>query len=154
YMVVGHDAEEVEKTFARPGVRFIRQRRQLGTGHALLAARDELARCRSRLLLVLVGDAPLLTAKTLRDFVRTPARCKVQAAVLTARLPNPTGYGRIIPVERAELEGSSRDCDLVAAIREEKACTAAEREIREVSSGILCFERAALLRHLGKLSPK
>src|SRR5690242_15402355 len=65
YMVVGHGAQEVRKAFARPGLTFVEQVEQLGTGHALMVARDALERCPSPALVVLVGDAPLLRAETI-----------------------------------------------------------------------------------------
>src|SRR5215472_7947533 len=60
YMVVGHQADNLRKQFLRPGLTFIEQKEQLGTGHALMVARNELDRSSSADLAVVVGDAPLL----------------------------------------------------------------------------------------------
>lgn len=141
-MVIGHDAEESRKTFARPGVTFIEQEEQLGTGHGLLVARPELKHCPSSTVLTLVGDAPLLCAETLRQLVVAHANSGAAATVLTTRRPDPQGYGRVVRASG----------NRVRAIIEEKIATAAQRKIREINSGIICFSRSKLLEHLGKLS--
>ncbi len=144
YMVIGHEAEEVRKAYERPGLTLIEQREQLGTGHALIVARPELERCPSSTLLVLVGDAPLLRPETLRALIGAHAKTSAAATVLTTRLESPRAYGRVV---RA---GGNR----IRAIIEEKVATPAQRRIREVSSGILCFSRQKLLEHLHELSPE
>lgn len=141
YMVIGHGAAQVRKELGRPGVTFIEQKEQLGTGHALLEARAELEQCPSAHLLVLVGDTPLLRTETVRALEEAHAASGADATVLTARLDDPTGYGRIV-----------RSGEHVAAIREEKVATAEERRIQEVNSGIMAFSREALLAHLKELS--
>jgi bifunctional UDP-N-acetylglucosamine pyrophosphorylase/glucosamine-1-phosphate N-acetyltransferase len=142
YMVIGHEAEAVRKAFERPGLVFIEQKEPLGTGHALMVCRPELERCPSETLLVLVGDAPLLEAATLRRLVDAHRRARAAATVLTTRVENPQGYGRVV---RA---GGRR----IRAIVEERAATPAQRRIREISSGILCFSRAKLLANLDRLT--
>lgn len=142
YMVVGHQADSVRETFSRPGLTFIEQGEQLGTGHALMIARDELARSQSGELVVLVGDAPLICPATLRNLVETHRKRRAAVTILTMRLDDPHGYGRIV-------RGRDRR---VRRIVEEKAATAAERRIKEVSSGILCFSRSKLLAGLGRLT--
>ena len=142
YMVVGHQARELQKEFARPGLTFIEQREQLGTGHALMMARNELDRSSSADLAVVVGDAPLLTPDTLGQFVETHRRRRAAVTILTIQLERPQGYGRIV-------RGRDRR---VRRIVEEKVATSAERRLREVSSGILCFSRRALLAHLDCLN--
>src|SRR5712692_3408389 len=141
FMVVGHAAEEVRKTFARPNLTFIEQAEQLGTGHALLTAREELERCPSPTVLTVVGDAPLLRPETLRALAQAQARSRCAATLLTTRLDNPKGYGRIL-----------RSGNRVRAIIEEKVAAPAQRKIREVNSGILCFSRSQLLKYLTELS--
>lgn len=141
YMVVGHEAAEVARALARPGVIFIEQREQLGTGHALMVARPEVEKSSSSTLVVLVGDAPLLRPETLGALVETHRRERAAAAVLTTRVSDPTGYGRIV-----RLRGRVR------AIVEEKVATPAQRRIQEISSGILCFSLPKLLKHLDELS--
>jgi len=142
YMVIGHDAEAVRKAFERPGLAFIEQQEQLGTGHAVMIARKELERCPSPTLVVLVGDAPLLRPETLRGLIEAHARAGAACTVLTTRLENPRGYGRIVRGPGAR----------VKAIVEEKVATPAQKKITEINSGILCFSRPKLLAHLGELS--
>ena len=143
-MVVGHNAKAVRVTLARPGLKFVEQKDQRGTGHALMVARPQLEKCKGSAVVVVVGDAPLLRAETLRDLVASHQKARAAASVLTMRPESPRGYGRIVR------SSGSR----VRAIVEEKLCTASQRRIREVSSGILCFSRTELLDHLDKLSDR
>ncbi len=142
WMVVGHEADRVQAAFARPELAFIVQREQRGTGDAVMAARTELEKDTSPAVIVLVGDAPLLTAETLRQLAVFHAQSGAAAAVLTTRLENPEGYGRIIRSSGGR----------VRAIVEQKDCPPAQRRIREVSSGIICFSRKPLLEHLNSLT--
>jgi bifunctional UDP-N-acetylglucosamine pyrophosphorylase / glucosamine-1-phosphate N-acetyltransferase len=142
YMVIGHQADDLRKEFSRPGLTFVEQREQLGTGHALMVARSELDRSSSADLAVVVGDAPLLTPDTLGHLVETHRKRRAAVTILTMQLERPQGYGRIV-------RGRDRR---VRRIVEEKVATAAERPIREVSSGTLCFSRRALLAHLDRLT--
>jgi len=143
-MVVGHDAASVRNALARPGLKFVEQKRQLGTGHALMMARPQLEKCPGSAVVVVVGDAPLLRVETLRALVAAHWKTRATASVLTMQPAQPRGYGRIVRSSGVR----------VRAIVEEKLCTPAQRKIKEVSSGILCFSRADLLRDLDKLSDK
>jgi bifunctional UDP-N-acetylglucosamine pyrophosphorylase / glucosamine-1-phosphate N-acetyltransferase len=142
YLVIGHEAEAVRNTFARPGLTFVEQKEQLGTGHAVMVASKALENCFSPTLVTLVGDAPLLRPETLRALVEAHAKARATATVLTTRVENPHGYGRIV---RA---GGPR----IRAIVEEKVATPAQRRIGEISSGIICFSLPKLLKRLGELS--
>ncbi|MGA2987908.1 MAG: bifunctional UDP-N-acetylglucosamine diphosphorylase/glucosamine-1-phosphate N-acetyltransferase GlmU [Terriglobia bacterium] len=142
YMIIGHQAEEMRKAFARPGLEFIEQKEQLGTGHALMVARPELDSCPSGVVIALVGDVPLLQPETLSALVAAHRKEHAACTILTTRVDNPTGYGRIVRV------GGKR----VRAIVEEKVASAAQKKIREINTGILCFSRQPLLAHLGELS--
>jgi bifunctional UDP-N-acetylglucosamine pyrophosphorylase / glucosamine-1-phosphate N-acetyltransferase len=155
YVVVGHEAEAVRKALERPGVTFIQQMQQLGTGHAVRVARGEIEKCPSPALVVLVGDVPLLRPETLRGLVETHRRTRAAATVLTTRLDDPTGYGRVVRSGRGASKRSKRrgpPGGQVQAIVEEKLSTPAQRKIQEISSGIICFQRLKLLEHLDKLS--
>ena len=152
YMVVGHEADEVQRTLARPGLPFIEQKEQLGTGHALMVARPQLEECPSPTLVALVGDAPLLCAETLRRLVEAHRKARAAATVLTTYLDDPRGYGRIVRAGRAGRTRSKQESGYVRAVIEEKVCTPAQKGIHEVNSGILCFSRAKLLERLGELS--
>ncbi len=142
WMVIGHEAEVVRKSFKRPGLAFILQHEPRGTGDAIIAARTELEKDPSPAVIVLVGDAPLLAAKTLRELAQFQARSQAAAVILTTRLREPDGYGRVIR------SAGSR----VRAVVEQKDCTPAQARIREVNSGIICFARKPLLEHLSALT--
>ena len=147
YVVIGHEAEEVRKALGRPGVTFIEQMQQLGTGHAVRVARGELERCPSPSVVVLVGDVPLLRPQTLRGLVEAHERARPAATILTTELQDPTGYGRVV-----RSPGTKHRRGRVRAIVEEKLCTPAQRRITEISSGIICFSRPKLLEHIDELS--
>jgi bifunctional UDP-N-acetylglucosamine pyrophosphorylase/glucosamine-1-phosphate N-acetyltransferase len=107
-----------------------------------MVTKGELERSASANLAVLVGDAPLLSSDTLRDLIETHRKRRAAVTILTMRLERPQGYGRIV----------RRRDGRVRRIVEEKIASPAERRIREVSSGILCFSRRALLAHLERLT--
>ncbi|OYW09655.1 MAG: UDP-N-acetylglucosamine diphosphorylase/glucosamine-1-phosphate N-acetyltransferase [Acidobacteriia bacterium 12-62-4] len=132
-VVVGHGADDVRAVLAPYGVRTAEQTEQLGTGHAVRCARS--AAPATGHLAILYGDAPLLTAATLAALVGDRPET---ATVLTAILDDPTGYGRIL----RDPEGH------VAGIVEHKAATNAQREIREINSGIYCFRAEKLWAHI------
>jgi bifunctional UDP-N-acetylglucosamine pyrophosphorylase/glucosamine-1-phosphate N-acetyltransferase len=141
YMIVGYQAAEMRKAFARPGLEFIVQAEQMGTGHALMVSRPELERCPSDVVVVLVGDAPLLKPETLSALVSTHRKEHAACTILTTRLDEPAGYGRIV-----------RSGKRVRAIVEERVANPAQKKIHEINTGILCFSRLPLLEHLGELS--
>lgn len=137
-VVVGHGAEQVKD--AVEGVDFALQAEQLGTGHAVLAARDNLTGFVGTIM-ILSGDTPLITAETLKSLLDAYHVSGASAGILTARLGDPYGYGRIV---RAQ-DGS------VAAIVEEKDATEEERKIDETNSGIYCFDSEKLFAALGQV---
>jgi bifunctional UDP-N-acetylglucosamine pyrophosphorylase/glucosamine-1-phosphate N-acetyltransferase len=140
-VVVGHMAEQVRSALGeRLGLRFALQEPQLGTGHALLQAEPHLAGA-SGTVVLLSGDVPLLQPATLERLVRTHEQSGAVATVLTARVPDPSGYGRVVRKDGG-----------IAAIVEDKDATPAEREIDEINSGIYAFALAPLfdaLRSIG-----
>ncbi|MGH9570880.1 MAG: NTP transferase domain-containing protein, partial [Candidatus Angelobacter sp.] len=140
YVIIGHQAEDVRSAVANSGVRFILQREQRGTGHAIMCARDQVEGYQN--LLVLSGDVPLIRTETiacLRDF--HVAR-KAAMTILTADPPNPLGYGRVI---RA---GGDR----VRAIVEQKALTKTQQKAREINTGIYAFACKPLFAHIDGLN--
>jgi bifunctional UDP-N-acetylglucosamine pyrophosphorylase / glucosamine-1-phosphate N-acetyltransferase len=141
-VVVGHLADRVMAALSnRPGLRFASQQPQLGTGHALMQAEPHLRGIRGTVLL-LYGDVPLLRPDTLRSLLDAHVARNAAATVLTARVGNPFGYGRIV-----------RQDGRIAAIVEEKDATAAERAIDEINSGIYAFDAAPLFDALKSLQP-
>ena len=146
-LVVGHQAETVERELgaARAGLGFVRQERQLGTAHAVLQAEPLLAG-RNGTLVVLMGDAPLVSPATTRALAETHERAGAAATVLTATIERPYGYGRVV-----------RRGGRLAEVVEEADATPAQRALREVNSGIYAFDLAPLfpaLRSVPEAGPK
>ena len=111
-LVIGHGADEVRSALAaRANLQFAVQAPQLGTGHALMQAEPMLAGKKGTVLL-LYADVPLLTASTLGRLVEKHRSAKAQATVLTAEMPDPYGYGRIIRDAAGRIV--RRPCDLGA----------------------------------------
>ena len=127
-VVVGHQGEVVRGALAsHDDLGFVVQEPQLGTAHALLTT-EPLLRDRSGTLILLSGDVPALSAEVLDRLVHVHSRAHAAATVVTARLANPHGYGRIV-----------RDGEKIARIVEEKDASPAEREISEINAGIYAF---------------
>jgi bifunctional UDP-N-acetylglucosamine pyrophosphorylase/glucosamine-1-phosphate N-acetyltransferase len=141
-VVVGHQADQVRVLLGPSGVRFIDQTEQKGTGHALLACRASLA-SEPGLVVVLYGDCPLLSPATLTELVRRQTSSDAAATVITTRLTDPSGYGRILFGENGE----------VRAIVEHKAATPAQLAIPFINSGIYCFRADLLWKHLVEIRP-
>ena len=142
YAIIGHEAERVRTALAPTGVNFIEQKPQKGTGHALMVARDALSNYDQ--VIVLSGDAPLITATTIAEIGDFHLKKKAAMAILAAGLQDPRGYGRVI-------RKNSRS-DEVQAIVEEKAATPAQKKIREINSGFYAFAVAPLFRYIDKLT--
>jgi bifunctional UDP-N-acetylglucosamine pyrophosphorylase/glucosamine-1-phosphate N-acetyltransferase len=143
-VVVGHQAEAVEAALvaALPGapLRFAVQERQLGTAHAVLAARKAL-RGHDGPVAILSGDTPLLETGTLLSVVRARAKAKAPLAFATMALAQPRGYGRVVRDARGRPE----------RIVEEKDATDAERAIPEVNAGLYCADAAFLWKALARV---
>jgi len=133
-VITGHGADAVETATASSGAVFVRQMPQLGTGHAVQQAVPALDASRG-ITLVLNGDVPLITTATVAALVEACGGKKL--ALLTIALPDATGYGRIL---------RSADGGGVLAIVEHKDASLAQREIREVYTGIMAAPTALLSR--------
>ena len=99
FAVVGHQAEEVRAAVRTPGIGFIHQAEQKGTGHALMVGREALEPL-GGLLLILYGDCPMIPGALLRDLVAAQHGSDTAATLLTSVLPDPTGYGRVLRAAR------------------------------------------------------
>lgn len=121
---------KIKRHFTRVAnnIELVVQREQLGTGHALEKA-TKVLRDYDGLLLVLCGDTPLITSSTLRAFMKFHQSSQTAASILTARINNPMGYGRIIRTE-----------ERVERIVEDKDASAEEKKVNEINTGIYCFE--------------
>lgn len=145
-VVVGHQAEEVEQaTLAEVGelASFAIQATQRGTGDAVESARSAFENSNS-LLLILSGDVPLIRAETLRKLIDQHRASGAACTILGVRLENPTGYGRIV----RDAEGYFQ------RIVEQKDATEEEKQVREINSGIYCFESSDLFSALKRVEPK
>ncbi|RST03178.1 bifunctional UDP-N-acetylglucosamine diphosphorylase/glucosamine-1-phosphate N-acetyltransferase GlmU [Streptomyces sp. WAC07149] len=143
-VVVGHAREQVAAHLADAdaGVRTAVQHEQNGTGHAVRMALEELGGQLTGTVIVVCGDTPLLTGETLRALAATHEADGNAVTVLTAEVPDSTGYGRIV---RDPATGA------VTAIVEHKDATDAQRAIREINSGVFAFDGALLADALGKV---
>jgi len=142
YAVIGHEAERVHRAMAHTGINFILQAEQRGTGHALMVARDALAGYDH--VIVLSGDAPLITSETIRRLIDFHTGQNASMTLLSADLDNPTGYGRVLR--------KSANSPEIQAIVEEKSASPAQKKIREINSGFYCFSVKDLYSHIGDLS--
>jgi bifunctional UDP-N-acetylglucosamine pyrophosphorylase/glucosamine-1-phosphate N-acetyltransferase len=137
-VVTGSGAEAVESTIrtaegslAPLAVSCTRQEQQMGTGHAVMQA---LPLVREETVLVLPGDTPLLQADELRALIQAHQAAGAGITLLTARMPDPTGYGRILRDAHGQ----------IAAIVEERDATPEQRAVNEVFTLVGCFQRDLL----------
>ena len=139
-VVVGPNHEQVadEARRIRPDAATFVQRERLGTAHAVLAAREALARGADDLLVVF-GDTPLISAATFAR-LRAPLKNGAALAVLGFRAADPTGYGRLV------VEG-----DRLVAIREQADATPAERAITLCNAGVMAFDGRRALEIIEKI---
>jgi len=143
-VVLGWQRESVEKHVrgAHPDVLCVEQSPQLGTGHAVMQSEQALADF-SGDLLVLSGDVPLLSLETAADLLAYHRSHDGVATILTAILPHPAGYGRIVRDQEWHVTG----------IVEHKDATEEQRAIREINSGIYVFRTQALFTALREITP-
>jgi len=140
-VVLGHGAEQVKAACGDAGILWAYQENQLGTGHAVRCAQQQLESF-SGDLLILSGDVPLVTAATLADILRRHRTQDAALSVLTADLQAPTGYGRIVRDSAGNLRG----------IVEERDATEAERAIREINVGVYAAASQSLFSALAEIT--
>ena len=140
-VVVGHMKELLRQGLDRyPGLSFVNQEPQLGTGHALLQTAGVLER-ETGVVLLLSGDVPLLKSHTLAELVRKHEDSKVAATVLTAMVDQPYGYGRVVRVKGR-----------ISRIVEERDASPVQRKIREINSGVYALSLGPLFESLRGLA--
>lgn len=146
YVVVGHQAEQVQTAVAAVledgNTTFVRQVEQRGTGDAVRAAKDALSAAGSTLL-ILSGDVPLIKLETLNKLIAVHSSENAAGTILTVRMENPTGYGRVV---RDDTGGFQK-------IVEQRDATEEQRQIREINSGIYCFDSDKLFAALAEIRP-
>ncbi|WP_130471375.1 bifunctional UDP-N-acetylglucosamine diphosphorylase/glucosamine-1-phosphate N-acetyltransferase GlmU [Candidatus Magnetaquicoccus inordinatus] len=140
-VVVGHQAERVQAAFPDEGILWVFQPEQLGTAHAVSCALPDLAGQQGELL-ILSGDTPLIELTMLKSLLQWHRQHKNGVTVVSTKLDNPAGYGRIV-----------RDsAGLLQRIVEEKDASAVEKALTEVNSGIYCVDLLRLPHWLQQIS--
>ncbi|HEY9845622.1 MAG TPA: NTP transferase domain-containing protein, partial [Candidatus Caenarcaniphilales bacterium] len=141
FVIVGYQGDLVKaalESFAN--LEFVEQTKQLGTGHAIQQLIPYLEECEDDLL-VLNGDVPLLRPQTLKRLLRIHQESQNAATILTARLPNPSGYGRVFCDDQNRLQ----------QIVEDRDCTDEQKRNHRINAGVYCFRWQDLRRVLPQL---
>lgn len=145
YVIIGYRKDlvrsYVEQTFHNSNIVFVEQNEQLGTAHAILQIEPVLDK-NIDTLLILSGDVPLIQAKTLKEFLEFHSSRKNALSLISTKVPNPKGYGRVIRNPQGEM----------AAIVEEKDLTIELHSIDEINSGIYIFNTNGLMDCLRQIS--
>ncbi|HDZ27217.1 hypothetical protein LCGC14_1044070 [marine sediment metagenome] len=142
YVVVGSQKEDVMKEAPSSKVEFLIQKRQLGTAHAVQAAKNALNKGREKDVLIINSDLPLMKPETLRPLLALHRKEGNSLTFLSAELEDPSGFGRIV-----------HSGDEIRVI-EERDATAPQRRIKEVNAGVYVFKIKDLLEALRKVSNK
>jgi bifunctional UDP-N-acetylglucosamine pyrophosphorylase/glucosamine-1-phosphate N-acetyltransferase len=141
-MVLGRSADDVRAAVSPEAPDgFVEQKERLGTGHAVLQARVACGDADGAIL-VLPGDVPLLSEATLRRLVDRHVQTGAAATLLTAEVPDPSGYGRVVRVEGRPV-----------GIVEHRDATAAQRQIREIGTSVYCFDARRFWPALAQVTP-
>lgn len=138
-IVIGHGADKIKESLGEK-CKYALQEKQLGTGHAVMQAIPYLSNS-SKYTLLLYGDTPLITSDSLRKLLDIHQQQDNKATVITSFLDNPTGYGRIIRADNDDIEG----------IVEEKDANPEQKKIKEVNSGMYCFDTETLVKYINAI---
>ena len=141
--IIGHQKERVQEVLLNERIEFAIQEPQLGTGHAVMQT-ERLLEKYDGPVLVLSGDVPILTYRTMNELIRLHVQEKATATVLTTHMPDPTGYGRVI----RNNDGSVRKNV------EHKDASDEEKKINEINSGIYMFQSRDLFNALKRINSK
>ena len=128
-MVIGHQADRVQKALSGRNVEIVHQAEQRGTADAVRLAMESLKGYRGRVL-ILCGDVPLMTSKTVSELISAHQKFGASVTVLTTEVEDPTGYGRIV----RQADGS------ILKIVEDKDASDGIKGIREVNTGTYVFD--------------
>ena len=142
FVVVGHQADEVRKAVSTPGIGFIEQAEQKGTGHAVMVGRGVLEPM-GGYLMILYGDSPLLRVATLQRLIDTVTDSGAAGVLMTAEMSDPTGYGRVLRDSHGHVE----------SVVEQKVATPEQLGIREANMGIYCYRADLFWEHVGRIRP-
>lgn len=139
-IVIGYKAEMVKDELKGENISFFLQEKQMGTGHAALSAESFIDEASD--ILILYGDTPLITDETLKRFIRFHKENKNDISLISAVCDNPSGYGRIIRDKKGRFLRNI----------EHKDASEEERQVKEINTGVYCFNGKALKETLGKIS--
>lgn len=143
-VVIGHSGEMVREYFSKDDIIFktqpIGDNIPYGTGYAVMQAVDEIED--GSTVVILYGDTPLIRDATIKNLIKFHKENEFKGTVLTAKLSDPKGYGRILRDEFGN----------ISKIVEDKDASPSEREINEINSGIYCFDGALLKDALGNIT--
>ena len=142
YLVIGHQKELLIKTLNDKNLTYVTQEKQLGTGHAVAQVIPHLNSSQDSITIILAGDCPLISEKTINDLIDHHSNNKLAATILTTIMKNPTGYGRIIRNSAGKVD----------AIKEHKDCSDIERKITEINSGVYVFDTSLLNKFINEIS--
>ena len=140
-VIVGNKSEDVMAILGE-SVKYAHQEQRLGTGHAVMQAKKYLENQKGKVVIV-NADVPILRPETIKELIDKSIENKEYATVLTAIYENPKGYGRVLRDEGGSIKG----------IIEDKDATDSEKEIKEINSGIYCFDIEELVLALDELKP-
>ncbi|RUO76439.1 bifunctional UDP-N-acetylglucosamine diphosphorylase/glucosamine-1-phosphate N-acetyltransferase GlmU [Pseudidiomarina taiwanensis] len=140
HVIYGHGGDQLQAALDAQGLQFVEQAEQLGTGHAVQQVVPHLTRNSDERVLILYGDVPLTRVETLKQLLRAGEQADL--ALLTVKLANPTGYGRIVRNDQGQVVG----------IVEQKDASAEQLRIQEANTGMMLVQSQALQRWLKALS--
>ena len=139
-VVIGYKSELIKKQLNDYNIEYAEQLEQLGTGHAIMQCQNILNDFNGDTL-ILSGDVPLITKKTLSDLYKKHIEYKSKGTILSAIINNPTGYGRIL-----------RDKNSFISIVEEKDANEKQKKINEVNTGIYIFNNQILFSNINQIN--
>ncbi len=137
-IVIGHEGEQIEKELADYPVEFVWQREQLGTGHAVMMAKESLKDF-DGVTLIALGDVPFLSKESINLLFDVYNRTKSKSTCLSAILDDPTGYGRIV---------RESDTEFLKEIVEHKDADESVLIINEINSGTFCYDNQTMFQML------
>ena len=139
-VVVGYKSELIKKQLNDYDIEYAEQLEQLGTGHAIMQCQNILNDFKGDTL-ILSGDVPLITKKTLSNLYKKHIEYKSKGTVLSATINNPNGYGRVL-----------RDGNSFISIVEEKDANKQQKEINEINTGIYIFNNQILFSNINQIN--
>ncbi|KAF0158266.1 MAG: UDP-N-acetylglucosamine pyrophosphorylase [Syntrophaceae bacterium] len=139
-VIIGHQSDKVREAFPDLDLVFVEQMPQLGTGHAVMQAKEALCDYKG-LTVILCGDVPLLKPETIRSLINHHQDAQALVTVLTTEPPGPHAYGRIVKNHLGD----------ILKIVEHRDATEAERKILEINTGIYCVDTPFLFAALAQV---